>query len=73
MNRVLEFEFLSPLYIEGGKNTYEEIENFAYEYLRNREKEKALAEEGLIYLFKEWLDLVSPADFGDDEGEGVLV
>jgi hypothetical protein len=72
MNRVLEFD-LSPLYIEGGVNTYEEIESFAYEYLRNRGREKALAEEGLIYLFKEWLDLVSPADFGDDEGEGVLV
>jgi hypothetical protein len=31
-------------------------------------------QEGLIYLFREWLDLVSPADFGTDEGlEGVLV
>lgn len=72
MNNYLEFEF-SPLYIEGGENTYEAIENYAYEYLRIREREKAFAEEGLIYLFREWLDLVSPADFGDDEGEGVLV
>lgn len=72
MNRVLDFD-LPPFYIEGGENTYEAIENYAYEYLRIREREKALAEEGLIYLFKEWLDLVSPADFGDDEGQGVLV
>jgi hypothetical protein len=71
MNRVLEF--YPPLYIEEGVNPYEEIESFAYEYVRSKEKQKALAEEGLIYLFKEWLDLVSPADFGDDEGEGVLV
>jgi len=31
-------------------------------------------EEGLIYLFTQWLDIVSPADFGKDDGlEGVLV
>jgi hypothetical protein len=28
----------------------------------------------LVYLFREWLDLISPSDFGNDEGlEGVLV
>ena len=33
----------------------------------------ANAEEGLIYLFTQWLDLVSPSDFGKDDGlEGVL-
>jgi len=37
-------------------------------------EQKQQEQEGLIYLFKEWLDLVSPADFGTDEGlGGVLV
>lgn len=37
-------------------------------------EEKQQEQEGLIYLFKEWLDLISPADFGNDEGlAGVLV
>lgn len=37
-------------------------------------EKKQQEEEGFIYLFKEWLDLVSPADFGTDEGlGGVLV
>ena len=34
----------------------------------------ANAEEGLVYLFTQWLDIVSPADFGKDDGlEEVLV
>lgn len=37
-------------------------------------EKKKQEQEGLIYLFKEWLELVSPTDFGTDEGlEGVLV
>jgi protein-tyrosine phosphatase len=37
-------------------------------------EKKQQEQEGFIYLFKEWLDLVSPTDFGTDEGlEGVLV
>ena len=37
-------------------------------------EQKQQEQEGLIYLFKEWLELVSPTDFGTDEGlEGVLV
>ena len=31
-------------------------------------------QEGLIYLFGQWLELISPNDFGNDEGlAGVLV
>jgi len=37
-------------------------------------EQKQQEQEGLVYLFKEWLELVSPTDFGTDEGlEGVLV
>ena len=37
-------------------------------------EEKQQEQEGLIYLFREWLDLISPFDFGNDEGlAGVLV
>jgi hypothetical protein len=37
-------------------------------------EQKQQEQEGLIYLFKEWLELVSPTDFGTDEGlGGVLV
>jgi hypothetical protein len=37
-------------------------------------EKKQQEQEGFIHLFKEWLDLVSPADFGTDEGlGGVLV
>jgi hypothetical protein len=54
---------------------YEDLEEdqdyFSYKGIvmkRNNEQ------EGLVYLFREWLDLISPADFGNDEGlEGVLV
>ena len=36
-------------------------------------EQENIEHEGLIYLFKEWLGLVSPADFGNDEGlEGVF-
>jgi hypothetical protein len=37
-------------------------------------EQKEQEQEGFIHLFKEWLELVSPTDFGTDEGlEGVLV
>ena len=36
-------------------------------------EQETIEHEGLIYLFKEWLDLVNPNDFGNDEGlEGVF-
>ena len=36
-------------------------------------EQENMEHEGLIYLFKEWLDLVGPSDFGNDEGlEGVF-
>jgi hypothetical protein len=46
----------------------------AYDLYEELYEKKEQEREGLIYLFREWLDLVSPADFGTDEGlEGVLV
>jgi len=45
-----------------------------YPLFEELDEKKQQEQEGLIYLFKEWLNLVSPADFGNDEGlEGVLV
>ena len=49
-------------------------EREGYSLFEELYEEKQQEQEGLIYLFKEWLELVSPADFGNDEGlEGVLV
>ena len=49
-------------------------ERETYSLFEELYERKQQEQEGLIYLFKEWLDLVSPADFGTDEGlEGVLV
>jgi len=46
----------------------------AYDLYDELYEQQQQEQEGLIYLFKEWLGLVSPADFGTDEGlEGVLV
>ena len=46
----------------------------AYDLYEELYEQKEQEREGLIYLFREWLDLVSPADFGNDEGlEGVSV
>jgi hypothetical protein len=46
----------------------------AYDLYEELYEQKQQEQEGLIYLFREWLDLVSPSDFGTDEGlEGVLV
>ena len=45
-----------------------------YDLYEELDEKKQQEQEGLIYLFKEWLNLVSPVDFGNDEGlEGVLV
>lgn len=57
---------------------YREYEEDAYTlcYLlqKCRDNERNLMQEGLVNLFREWLDLISPSDFGNDEGlEGILV
>ena len=47
--------------------------NRSYHMYQQVTDQENIEHEGLIYLFKEWLDLVSPADFGNDEGlEGVF-
>ena len=49
-------------------------ERETYSLFEELDEQKQQEQEGLIYLFKEWLDLVSPADFRTDEGlGGVLV
>jgi len=57
--------------------SYSEVEYAelsVYDLYEEPYEQKQQEQEGLIYLFKEWLGLVSPADFGTDEGlEGVLV
>jgi len=56
------------------KEVLEYAELSAYDLYEELYEQKEQEREGLIYLFREWLDLVSPADFGDDEGlEGVSV
>ena len=51
-----------------------EAYSLCYELERSRNDERTLMQEGLVYLFREWLDLISPSDFGNDEGlEGILV
>ena len=47
--------------------------NRSYDMYQQITDQENIEHEGLIYLFKEWLNLVSPADFGNDEGlEGVF-
>jgi hypothetical protein len=59
---------LEELYL--ADNWERETYSLYEELLEERNKKQ----EGLVYLFREWLDLVSPADFGNDEGlEGILV
>lgn len=57
--------------------SYSEVEYAelsVYDLYEELYEQKQQEQEGLIYLFKEWLGLVSPVDFGTDEGlEGVLV
>jgi hypothetical protein len=49
-------------------------EREAYSLYEELLEERNKKQEGLVYLFREWLDLISPSDFGNDEGlEGVLV
>jgi hypothetical protein len=56
------------------KEVLEYAELSAYDLYEELYEQKEQEREGLIYLFREWLDLVSPADFGNDEGlEGVSV
>ena len=51
-----------------------EAYSLCYELQRSRDNQRNLMQEGLVNLFREWLDLISPADFGNDEGlEGILV
>ena len=52
----------------------EYVEFSAYDLYEELYEQKQQEQEGLIYLFKEWLNLVSPADFGNNEGlEGAIV
>ena len=58
------------IYREWEKEAY----SLCYELERSRNDERNLMQEGLVNLFREWLDLISPSDFGTDEGlGGVLV
>jgi hypothetical protein len=62
-NYVLEELHIADNWEEQAYSLYEDL-------LEERNKEQ----EGLVYLFREWLELISPSDFGNDEGlEGVLV
>ena len=45
-----------------------ERERYAWEDIKPL---RANADEGLVYLFTQWLEIVSPEDFG--EGEGIKV
>jgi len=59
---------LEELYL--ADNWERETYSLYEELLEERNKKQ----EGLVYLFREWLDLISPSDFGNDEGlEGILV
>ena len=55
--------------------TYEDlVEDQAYFLYEGIVEKRNNEQEGLVYLFREWLDLISPSDFGNDEGlEGILV
>jgi hypothetical protein len=49
-------------------------EHQAYRLYRGHIEQRNNEQEGLVYLFREWLELISPSDFGNDEGlEGILV
>jgi hypothetical protein len=63
-----------PIYLLEELSLADNWEREAYSLYEELYEEKQQEQEGLIYLFREWLDLVSPTDFGTDEGlEGVLV
>lgn len=63
-----------PKYLLEELPIIEDWESEAYSFFDELYKQKQQEQEGLIYLFKEWLELISPADFGEPEGfAGVLV
>ena len=63
-----------PIYLLEELSLTDNWERETYSLYEELYEEKQQEQEGLIYLFREWLDLVSPTDFGTDEGlEGVLV
>ena len=63
-----------PKYVLEKLSLTDNWERETYSLFEELYEKKEQEQEGLIYLFREWLDLVSPADFGTDEGlEGVLV
>lgn len=63
-----------PIYLLEELSLTDNWEREAYSLYEELYEEKQQEQEGLIYLFREWLDLVSPTDFGTDEGlEGVLI
>ena len=63
-----------PKYVLEKLSLADNWEREAYSLYEELYEQKQQEQEGLIYLFKEWLELVSPTDFGTDEGlEGVLV
>ena len=63
-----------PNYVSEELSLDYDWERKSYSLFEELYEQKQQEQEGLIYLFKEWLDLVSPADFGTDEGlGGVLV
>ena len=63
-----------PNYVLEKLSLADNWERETYSLFEELYEKKEQEQEGLIYLFREWLDLVSPADFGNDEGlEGVLV
>jgi hypothetical protein len=57
-----------PIYILEELSLADNWEREAYSFYEELYEQKQQEQEGLIYLFREWLDLVSPTDFGTDEG-----
>jgi hypothetical protein len=52
---------------------YDTLEISTYDLYEEPYDRKQQEQEGLIYLFSQLLEFISPADFGDDEGlQGVL-
>lgn len=67
MNNYMEEELLYRNYDREAYSLCDELQ-------MSRDDERNKMQEGLVYLFREWLDLINPSDFGNDEGlEGVLV
>lgn len=63
-----------PKYVLEELSIADNWERETYSLYEELLEERNKKQEGLVYLFREWLDLISPSDFGNDEGlEGVLV